>query len=403
MLTFSLLWETWVGSRRRDGVPEARPSASLLAKILLDEGLLRAMSGSSGFWAHPSRLDGTVRKEVSQGIDFYDERGWLGDPAAYHREPPALLEPDLRRVWGLIPHEHLSFESGYAPVAGEPGRRRWLGYRENRRAHAWVLRHAEHDRPWIIMLHGYGMGTPLADLGGMRARYLHSRLGLNVLSYVMPLHGPRRVGAGYGSELFTGGVANLVHGEAQAMWDLRRLIGWIRRQGADRVAVHGLSLGGYTTALLSALVPDLACAVAGIPASDFVDLFRMHTPAGDGVETERMERFWADTRRLLTVVSPLAMTPMIPRERRYIFAGVADRLAPPGAAQALWEHWERPRIVWYQGTHVSFLVERDVRDLLDDAMIESGMVEPAEHVEHARQRDGAWWTGQTRLLGSIWR
>jgi hypothetical protein len=248
----------------------------------------------------------------------------------------------------------------------------------------------------VLTLHGYGMGTPLADLGGMRARYLHSKLGLNVLSYVMPLHGPRRIGTGYGSELFTGGVANLIHGEAQAMWDLRRIMGWIRAQGADRVAVHGLSLGGYTTALLSALDSDLACAVAGIPASDFVELFRMHTPEEDAVHSERMDLFWEDTRRLLTVVSPLAMPPKIPRERRYIFAGVADRLAPPGAAQALWEHWERPRILWYQGTHVSFLLEREVRDLLDEAMTNSGMTDP-DAQEHG------WFTDFFRLAESVLR
>jgi pimeloyl-ACP methyl ester carboxylesterase len=370
-MTLSLLWKTFVGSAPREGVPEARPSASLLAKIVIDEALLRVMSGSSGFWAHPGRLDQTVLNEVSRGTAFYDKHGWLEDPASYHREPPELRDPHLHSVLGLIPHEHLSFESEYLPEVGEPGRIRWLAYRENSRAHAWVMRHFEHDRPWIIMLHGYGMGTPLADLGGMRARYLHSRLGLNVLSYVMPLHGLRRVGSGYGSELFTGGVANLIHGEAQAMWDLRRLISWIRgSQGADRIAVHGLSLGGYTTALLAALEPGLACAIAGIPASDFVELFRTHTAVPDAADTKRMDRFWEDTKRLLTVVSPLAMAPRISHDRRYIFAGVADRLAPPGAAQALWEHWERPRILWYQGTHTSFLVEPEVRDLFDEAMVD---------------------------------
>lgn len=377
MFTIAMLWDALLGGgAQHESVPSVRRDTSMLAKILLDEGLLRAMSGSTGFWAHADRLDRTVRNEVSRGIDFYGERGWLDDPAAYHREPPVLVDPDIESVFGLIPHEQLSFESGYAPAVGEPGRRRWMGYRENRRAHAWMLRHGDPSRPWVIALHGYGMGLPLADLGGMRARYLHHALGLNVLSYVMPLHGPRRVGRGYGSELFSGGVSNLIHGEAQAMWDLRRIISWIRgTQGADRIAVHGVSLGGYTTALLSALEPDLACAVAGIPASCFVELFRQHSDRVGGIDPDRMDAFWEQTRRLLTVVSPLSMQPRIPRERRYIFAAVADRLAPPGSAMALWEHWERPRIVWYQGSHVSFVFENDVRELLDAAMLESGMIE----------------------------
>jgi esterase/lipase len=37
------------------------------------------------------------------------------------------------------------------------------------------------------------------------------------------------------------------------MWDIRRILHWIRAQGAPSVGVHGVSLGGYQTALLAAL------------------------------------------------------------------------------------------------------------------------------------------------------
>ena len=368
-------WSSYVGNGAREGVPDAEPTSGLVTKILADELLLRAFSGTSGFWAHPTRVDRRVRDEVSRGLEFYSDKGWIDDPASYHRVPEPLVAPDLAPTWSFPRCEHMSFESGYEPMEGEPGRRRWVGYRDNRTAHAWVMRHADPSRPWIVAIHGYGMGRPAADLGAIHASYLHRKLGLNVLGYVMPLHGPRRVGSGYGSELFTGGVANLIHGEAQAMWDLRRIISWIRSQGATRIAAHGLSLGGYTTALLATLEPELSCAIAGIPASDFVDLFRRHVPAEESAESRSVERFWEDTRRLLRVVSPLALPARIPRSRRYVFAAVADRLAPPGAAHALWEHWERPQIEWYQGTHVSFIIEPGVRAFVDTALADSGMTE----------------------------
>ena len=50
-----------------------------------------------------------------------------------------------------------------------------------------------------------------------------------------------------------------------------------------------------------------------------------------------------------------------------------DRLVPPEHVHKLWEHWERPRIAWYHGTHLSFHFDRDVRALMHDAYIESGL------------------------------
>jgi hypothetical protein len=74
------------------------------------------------------------------------------------------------------------------------------------------------------------------------------------------------------------------------------------------------------------------------------------------------------------VVSPLAMPPQVAPARRYLYAGAADRLAPPDHALDLWRHWEEPRIAWYQGGHVSFLFEPQVKDLIRTALEESGFL-----------------------------
>jgi hypothetical protein len=57
----------------------------------------------------------------------------------------------------------------------------------------------------------------------------------------------------------------------------------------------------------------------------------------------------------------------VPHERRFLFAGLADRLASPDHARDLWQHWGRPRMAWYHGSHVSYLWEGAVKSLLEEA------------------------------------
>ena len=82
------------------------------------------------------------------------EAGVVSSRAAVARGAGAALAPQSLG----FSFEHLSFESGYEPHLGEPGRERWLSYALNREAHAWVLRHARPGRPWLVCIHGYGMG-----------------------------------------------------------------------------------------------------------------------------------------------------------------------------------------------------------------------------------------------------
>lgn len=57
-------------------------------------------------------------------------------------------------------------------------------------------------------------------------------------------------------------------------------------------------------------------------------------------------------------------------------AGVADRLVHPREqVTRLWEHWGRPEIVWYQGGHTGFFRSRSVQRFVQDALVQSGLVE----------------------------
>jgi hypothetical protein len=345
----------------------------LSAQVAADEALLATVTLAQPM--PPAEDHGRIRSEVREARQLFDDRGWIDKPADYHRTPPALAEPLLRaaRHRGLE-YERLSFESGYEPHPEEPGRDRWLSYQPNRTAHAWVLRHPSPSRPWLVCIPGYQMGAPLWDLPAFRAGYLHHRLGINLVIPVLPFHGPRKTGRMSGDGFLAADFMDTIHAEAQAMWDIRRILAWVRAQGGSRIGVHGLSLGGYNTALLACLDGDLACAIPGIPATDFSRLVWRHGPRLQIRYAEHRGLLQDEVTELMRVVSPLALEPKVPKERRYIFGGVGDRLVRPDQVRDLWRHWDRPRIEWFQGGHVSFRFHPQVRQMLEDALRECELV-----------------------------
>jgi hypothetical protein len=355
-----------------DEVPLPVETIGLAAQVACDEAILATMLLGT---TRPRGEDLTrIPREIDEARARFADAGWLEKPADYHTTPPALTDPELRNasLRGRS-YEHLRFESGYEPRAGEPGRERWLSYAPNRNAHAWVLRHAGGDRPWLVCIHGYQMGKPGIDIRAFRPEWLHDQLGINLVLPVQPLHGPRTVFRRSGDGFLGGDILDTVHAEAQAMWDIRRLLSWVRAQGEGPVGVYGLSLGGYATALLACLDEQLACAIPGIPATDFTRLFFRHSPSLQLREGEFHGLVEAHMQEVLRVVSPLALEPRVPRERRYLFAAVSDRLVPADQVRDLWRHWDRPRIEWYQGGHLTFSAHRAVRRLIADALRESGL------------------------------
>jgi hypothetical protein len=218
------------------------------------------------------------------------------------------------------------------------------------------------------------MGHPLIDFTGFPAAAFHLDRGLNVVIPVLPLHGPRSVGPRSGDGFLTGDHLDTVHMQAQAVWDVRRIIGWLRARGAPAIGVYGLSLGGHTAALLAALEDDLACVIAGMPATCYVSVARWNIPPLLWRLAETFGVPWQEIERLMRVISPLALPPRVPHGRRFLFHGMADRLVPPEGVSVLWHHWEQPRLAWYEGTHVSFGLEPAVHAFLVEALESAGLV-----------------------------
>ncbi len=373
--TAAFMARTWARSRvpEPEGIP-ARPSLGLALQVLLDEVLISSFKNPRLL---PRRADyERAAIEVAEAFHLYRERGWLDDPESYHQSPAAPTAWSTRgeRVLGQ-PYEHLSFQSGYEPHRGEPGRERWLERDANRIAHAWVLHQADPGRPWLVCVHGFGTGAPFVDLRAFRARRLHSEHGLNVVVPVLPLHGPRQQsGVASGDGFMSIDLVDTIHALAQSAWDVRSLLNWARAVGGDApVGIWGLSLGGYVASLVAELDEGLACAIAGIPATDIVDLYHRHSPPAVRKRALEHGALGPEATAVQRVVSPLVLTPKLPKDRRFVFAGVGDRMSTSGQAQRLWDHWERPRVAWYPGGHVGFWWAGSINRFVTEALISCGL------------------------------
>jgi dienelactone hydrolase len=349
-----------------DGVDQPPRTLQLNAQIALDQ----AVRGSMLLLIPFPRADEHARLagELREAGEQWRARGWLAQPASYHAAPPPVerVAAARRRLLGTE-YEELRFQSEYEPHAGEPGRERWLSYAPNQLAWAWLLRSPAASQRWLVCLHGYQMGMPAIDLAVFRAEQWRRR-GWNVLLPVLPLHGPRRLGAVSGIGMFGADFLDSAHALAQAMWDVRRLLGWARAQGASELACYGLSLGGYSAALLATLAPELGTVIAGIPAADFPRLVWQHAPLAERMRIERAGLTRELAAPVMRPVSPLALAPLVPHARRFVFGAPDDQFVPADQVRDLLAHWGAPRHVWFPGAHISFRAHAEVQALLREAL-----------------------------------
>lgn len=355
------------------GTPRAEINRRTAAKAALDEALL-------GYFVASARVPTGGRvlqdaRELAAARTCVQAQGWTQSPEELHTLPaaPAAVSLRARRAAGKR-FLQLRFASDYVPHPDLPGGQRWLAHQANRNCYAWVFRHRDRPRPWILGIHGYQMGTPLVDFSLFDIDWLHQQLGCNLVLPVLPLHGPRKNHIRSGAGFLDGHLCDLLHAEIQAVRDLRRTLAWIREQEHNpQIGVLGFSLGGYNAALLASLDANLQCAIAGIPMVDVPQTVWRHLPVlhrnyllSCGVTPELAAE-------VVAPASPLNAPPLVPHERRYIVAAAGDQLIPTAQPARLAAHWGQPAMHWYQGSHLSVRREPGVKAFIDNALRESGV------------------------------
>jgi hypothetical protein len=366
--TLAFTGNAWWRARNADprpGTPHVSPA--FVAQVALDEIVLAAMKTPGKF---PHRADyETASRELLAAYELFRERGWDGDPSTYHVAPPppndVVVSPGL---WMGNQWKHVRFSSGFDPFVEDSARVRWLGFEPNSTMHAWVRRHEDGPRPWVVCVHPYGTGRSLMGSFMFRANQIHEDLGVNVALVVLPLHGTRGAGVWSTTAFMTYNPVDFLLGLTQSVWDVRRFIAWIREHGAGPVALYGVSLGAHVSATIAGLDADLAGVVAGVPTCDLLEVFLRHVPSRLRPRAEEHKLISDETRTMLRVTSPLTYPSLLPPERLFIFAGTGDRMSPPSQAAALWKHWGEPTIRWFDSNHTAFMWNAEINDFVRDAL-----------------------------------
>jgi dienelactone hydrolase len=211
---------------------------------------------------------------------------------------------------------------------------------ESHQGAARLFLHREPPRAAAMLIHGYLGGRYLVEEQVWPVRALYQR-GVDVALFTLPFHGVRKAAGARGAPGFPSADPRVTNeGVRQAIFDLRGLMRFFHARGTPRVGAMGMSLGGYTTALLATLEPALAFAVPVVPLADLTEFARGHVPDPAPLETVRASH--AERVRAHRVVSPFARPSVIAPERVVVVGAAVDRMAPPAHAQALAEHFKAP-------------------------------------------------------------
>ena len=296
-------------------------------------------------------------------VSVYKSMADTGDSRTFFKRPPSGVKVrETAPSWHHFKPEDgecrgLEFDSPFVPVS-ESLKQRYKGHSRNGVARAQHWRHRGAPRPTICVIHGF-----MADAYWMNSKLLELRWfynkGYDILLYTLPYHGKRqeRLSPFSGHGYFSGGLCHLNEAIANSVYDFRIFLDYLESRGVEQFGVTGISLGGYTSALLAAVEDRLAFAIPNVPVVSIVDILLEWAPASWFAKALMAvnDISISEARHQVAVHCPLTYQPLLPKERLMIVGGAGDRLAPPKHARLLWEHWDRCQIHWFPGNHVVHL------------------------------------------------
>ena len=334
------------------------------ASALADLGLRTAIASLVGAAMLPATVAATLgRTDLDterRHLGFYADLAAEKDAARSFPAPTEAPKVSSRPAGPLAERlaggrvEQIRFKSGFRPLNPEL-RAMWSGFERNNTVAAQHWRHNDGPRPTLCVIHGF-LGSPYLFNGVFFSLPWFFKSGYDIVLYTLPFHGPRAEKgspfSGYG--IFANGMAGFAETMGQAVHDFRSLMDYLEATGVDRIALTGMSLGGYTSALIAAADRRLRAVIPNVPVVEPNSMFDRWFPANKLVALERLAGGVGrqESEAASAYHSPLNYPPLVPKDRRLIITGLGDRLAPPDQSEALWAHWDHCALHWFPGNHI---------------------------------------------------
>jgi len=290
-------------------------------------------------------------------------------------EPPNLTFENPSIFHGDRVRAHFTFQSAF--TSPDPINNRVWGLSDQRAHHK--------SRGALVLVHGYMMSsfTPLRLFAEPLARQ-----GVDIYYIALPYHMKRApLGTWSGQYGLSSDVQRTIDSLRQGVMDVRSLVHWIQRERNQPVILAGLSLGAFTSCMVTAVDARPAGLVSLLGGADLADivfagnsfyLIRKNL-LRNGVGPELLNRCWAG-------LSPGNFRSRLPLENIIMVAGEHDPIITPRNAEKLWRAWDKPDITWLPCGHASLtFYARRVGDLVEAFV--NRRLDEAESAEKSRKAE----------------
>jgi dienelactone hydrolase len=169
---------------------------------------------------------------------------------------------------------------------------------ENNTVHGTYFRSVRHDRGRraVVVLPQWNAGPD----GHVGLCHLLNRFGVSAFRLTLPYHDARKpAGLNRADYIVSSNIARTVQVCRQAVMDARRAVGWLAKQGYERIGILGTSLGSCLALLTAAHEPRIRVQALNHISPYFADvvwrgLSTAHVRAGleGSVDLERLRAFW---------------------------------------------------------------------------------------------------------------
>jgi dienelactone hydrolase len=281
----------------------------------------------------------------------------------------------------------------------------FTGFPENDRARAFYFApKGEGRRPAILLLHT--LGTKYARDEQALCRHLAAH-GIGAMLLVLPFH-MRRAPAGTesGALMFGRRMRYTAQAFRQAVIDARTAADWLEMRpelDPERMGIVGISLGAVISPIALAVEPRFKVGVLVLGGGDLrrisregLSVLKFGWKASSAAELERQIRY----------MEPLEFAPYASEKKIFMINARYDLLIPKKSAEALWEAFGKPKIVWLDTGHYGVrLGKRGVYSAVESFLATSFGLrsEPLPPVRVPGVHFGIAWAGegQARVFAGL--